>query len=70
MIEVENLTRYYGPVRAVYDVNFQVEKGEIVGFLGPNGAGKSTTVLMCSTTRWRCAAASATCRRRCPSTRR
>jgi ABC-2 type transport system ATP-binding protein len=44
MIEVENLTRYYGPVRAVYDVNFQVEKGEIVGFLGPNGAGKSTTM--------------------------
>ncbi len=44
MIEVENLTRYYGPVRAVYDVNFQVERGEIVGFLGPNGAGKSTTM--------------------------
>lgn len=44
MIEVENLTRYYGPVRAVYDVNFQVAKGEIVGFLGPNGAGKSTTM--------------------------
>jgi ABC-2 type transport system ATP-binding protein len=44
MIEVENLTRYYGSVRAVYDVNFEVEKGEIVGFLGPNGAGKSTTM--------------------------
>jgi ABC-2 type transport system ATP-binding protein len=44
MIEVENLTRFYGPVRAVYDVNFQVERGEIVGFLGPNGAGKSTTM--------------------------
>ena len=44
MIEVENLTRYYGPVRAVYNVNFRVDKGEIVGFLGPNGAGKSTTM--------------------------
>jgi ABC-2 type transport system ATP-binding protein len=44
MIEVENLTRYYGPVRAVNNVNFRVEKGEIVGFLGPNGAGKTTTM--------------------------
>jgi len=44
MIEVENLTRYYGPIQAVNNVNFTVEKGEIVGFLGPNGAGKSTTM--------------------------
>ena len=44
MIEVENLTRFYGPVRAVHNVNFRVDKGEIVGFLGPNGAGKSTTM--------------------------
>ncbi|RLC84640.1 MAG: ABC transporter ATP-binding protein [Chloroflexi bacterium] len=44
MIEVENLTRYYGPTRAVHDISFHVDKGEIVGFLGPNGAGKTTTM--------------------------
>jgi len=46
MIEAENLTRYYGPTRAVYDLSFHVDKGEIVGFLGPNGAGKTTTMRM------------------------
>ena len=46
MIEVENLTRYYGPTRAVHDISFYVDKGEIVGFLGPNGAGKTTTMRM------------------------
>jgi ABC-2 type transport system ATP-binding protein len=46
MIEAENLTRYYGPTRAVYNLNFHVDKGEIVGFLGPNGAGKTTTMRM------------------------
>jgi ABC-2 type transport system ATP-binding protein len=44
MIEVENLTKWYGPVCAVDDISFRVEKGMIVGFLGPNGAGKSTTM--------------------------
>jgi len=44
MIEAENLTRYYGPTRAVYNLDFHVDKGEIVGFLGPNGAGKTTTM--------------------------
>ena len=44
MIEAENLTRYYGPTRAVYNISFHVDKGEIVGFLGPNGAGKTTTM--------------------------
>jgi ABC-2 type transport system ATP-binding protein len=44
MIEVQNLTKYYGPVRAVHDLSFTVEKGEVVGFLGPNGAGKTTTM--------------------------
>jgi ABC-2 type transport system ATP-binding protein len=44
MIEVQNLTKRYGPVTAVDDVSFRVETGEILGFLGPNGAGKTTTM--------------------------
>ena len=44
MIEVQNLTKRYGPVTAIQDVSFAVAPGEIVGFLGPNGAGKSTTM--------------------------
>ncbi|HEX3244334.1 MAG TPA: ABC transporter ATP-binding protein [Chloroflexota bacterium] len=44
MISVEDLNKYYGPRRAVSDVSFSVEKGEILGFLGPNGAGKTTTM--------------------------
>lgn len=44
MIEVEGLTKYYGRLPAIKDVNFRVETGEIVGFLGPNGAGKTTTM--------------------------
>ena len=44
MIEVQNLTKRYGPTLAVSDVSFAVEKGEILGFLGPNGAGKTTTM--------------------------
>ena len=48
MIQVEHLTKRYGPVTAVSDVSFSVEKGQIVGFLGPNGAGKSTTMKILS----------------------
>ena len=44
MIEAEGLTKTYGSVTAIKDVNLSVSKGEIVGFLGPNGAGKSTTM--------------------------
>jgi ABC-2 type transport system ATP-binding protein len=44
VIEVQHLTKQYGPVTAVNDVSFKVEKGEILGFLGPNGAGKTTTM--------------------------
>lgn len=44
MIEVQHLTKRYGPVTAVEDVSFRVERGEILGFLGPNGAGKTTTM--------------------------
>ncbi len=44
MVEARNLTKFYGNFLAIEDVNFQVQKGEIVGFLGPNGAGKTTTM--------------------------
>ena len=44
IIEVENLTKYYGKFKAVDDLNIYVEKGKIFGLLGPNGSGKSTTI--------------------------
>jgi ABC-2 type transport system ATP-binding protein len=44
VIEVQHLTKRYGPFTAVSDLSFRVERGEILGFLGPNGAGKTTTM--------------------------
>jgi ABC-2 type transport system ATP-binding protein len=44
IIEVSNLTKYYGKSRGIVDVSFKEEQGEIFGFIGPNGAGKSTTI--------------------------
>jgi ABC-2 type transport system ATP-binding protein len=46
MLEARGLARWYGGIRALSDVTFRVEPGEIVGYLGPNGSGKSTTVNM------------------------
>jgi ABC-2 type transport system ATP-binding protein len=49
MIQVENLTKYFGPVCAVNNVSFHVEKNEIVGLLGNNGAGKTTVMRILTT---------------------
>jgi ABC-2 type transport system ATP-binding protein len=46
MIQVENLTKRYGAAIAVANLDFRVDKGEVLGFLGPNGAGKTTTMKM------------------------
>ena len=48
MIEVEGLTKDYGARRAIDNLSFNANKGEIVGFLGPNGAGKTTTMRILS----------------------
>lgn len=46
LLEIENLTRRFGPFTAVDGVSFNVDRGEVLGFLGPNGAGKTTTMRM------------------------
>jgi ABC-2 type transport system ATP-binding protein len=46
MIKAESLTKHFGPLVAVSDVSFEIERGKVVAFLGPNGAGKSTTMRM------------------------
>ncbi len=49
VIEVSDLVKVYGETRAVDDVSFEVDRGELFGFLGPNGAGKTTTIRILST---------------------
>lgn len=49
IIEVNNLNRVFGDLKAVNNISFQVKKGEIFAFLGPNGAGKTTTIKMLTT---------------------
>ena len=46
MLDIRGLTKRFGPLTAVDDISFAVERGEVLGFLGPNGAGKSTTMKM------------------------
>lgn len=44
ILEIQNLTKYYGKIKGVENLSLQLEEGEIFGFIGPNGAGKSTTI--------------------------
>lgn len=48
LVQIQNLSRYYGELCAVRDISFELRRGDILGFLGPNGAGKSTTMQMIS----------------------
>ena len=48
-ITVKNLKKYFAEIKAVDDISFTVQKGELFGFLGVNGAGKSTTIRMMCT---------------------
>ena len=44
ILEIQNLTKYYGKIKGVENLSLKLEEGEIFGFIGPNGAGKSTTI--------------------------
>ena len=46
VVHTEHLTKYFGKLLAIEDLNLDVYRGEVFGFLGPNGAGKSTTMGM------------------------
>ncbi len=46
LISVTDLTKHYGPIRAVDGISFEVRRGDVLGFLGPNGAGKTTAMKM------------------------
>ena len=48
LIQVDQVSRFYGPLRVLDEISFDVKKGEVLGFLGPNGAGKSTTMQILS----------------------
>jgi ABC-2 type transport system ATP-binding protein len=48
LVEVDRLSRFYGPIAAVRNVSFHIRRGEVLGFLGPNGAGKTTTMQVLS----------------------
>ena len=48
LVEINNLSRFYGALQAVKDVSFTIQQGEVLGFLGPNGAGKTTTMQIIS----------------------
>jgi branched-chain amino acid transport system ATP-binding protein len=50
LLEVDNVTKYFGGLPAVHDVSFSVEPGELVGLIGPNGAGKTTLINLISRT--------------------